>query len=104
MSVSNVFNDSNDPVPYYYDVMNVPVHDESSTGYLIHEVKPSNNNQSGLNNESSTTITFQYILETVKFIDYIRIDVVSEFKLLSELKVQRLMVIQKMTPKMLTLP
>ena len=60
MSVSNVSNDSNDPVPYYYDVMNVPVHDDSSTGYLIHEVKPSNNNQSGLNNENSTTITFQY--------------------------------------------
>jgi hypothetical protein len=52
--------DSDLYVPHYYDVLRVPIKDDSSTGYLIHEIKPSNNNQSGLNNENSSTITFDY--------------------------------------------
>jgi hypothetical protein len=34
----------------YYDVLSIPMHDDSSIGQLIHEVAPANNNQAGLNN------------------------------------------------------
>jgi hypothetical protein len=50
--------DEVDSVPYYYDIMNTPKHDDSSVGYLIHSVDPANNYQAGLNH--SQELTFRY--------------------------------------------
>ena len=49
-------------LPSYYDVMNVPLHNDSSIGSLIHTITPANNNQSGLNHRQ--VLNFKYTGDT----------------------------------------
>ena len=50
--------DSDVMMPPHYDVMHVPMHDDSSVGYLIHTIAPGNNTQTGLNHKQ--VLTFKY--------------------------------------------
>lgn len=50
--------DADSQLPYHYDIMHVPRHDDSSVGYLIHTIEPANNNQAGLNAKQS--LTYKY--------------------------------------------
>ena len=43
-----------------YDVLRVPMRDDSSIGPLIHEIAPANNNQAGLNNGQNFLRSLSY--------------------------------------------